>query len=247
MPLDDREEDILKLLSYNESTSIKELSKKLFISEPTVRRDLTSMEQKGKVIRTHGGVILKPPALDENLPLYIREKEHNDEKILIAKKAVSLIKDGNLIMLDSSTSSLSIIPHLKDFKEIIVVTNSAKASVMLGELKIKNYCTGGQLINNSLAFVGSHAEKYLKSFNADICFISVRTLTNEGMLTDNAVEENNIRKVMLSVSGKKVLLLDTQKIGAPCIHNLCTVDDITDIVSEKKFPKTVYTGKANLW
>lgn len=247
MPLDDREADILKMLSYNENTSIKELSKKLFISEPTVRRDLTSLERKGKVIRTHGGVILKPLALDENLPLYIREREHNDEKNLIAKKAVSLIKDGNLIMLDSSTSSLSIIPHLKDFKEIIVVTNSAKASVMLGEMKIKNYCTGGQLINNSLAFVGSHAEKYLKSFNADICFISVRTLTLDGNLTDNAVEENNIRKIMLSVSRKKALLLDTQKIGEPCIHNLCTVDDITDIVSEKKFSKTVYTGKANLW
>ncbi len=247
MPLDDREKDILELLSYNESTSIKELSKKLFISEPTVRRDLTSLEAEGKVIRTHGGVLLKPLGLDENLPLYIREREHNDEKILIAKKAVSLIHDGNLIMLDSSTSSLSIIPFLKDFKEIIVVTNSAKASVMLGELKIKNYCTGGQLINNSLAFVGSHAEKYLKSFNADICFISVRTLTVEGILTDNAVEENNIRKVMLGASKRKVLLLDSRKIGKPCIHNLCSVEDITDIISEKSFSKNVYTAKAKLW
>jgi DeoR/GlpR family transcriptional regulator of sugar metabolism len=92
-------------------------------------------------------------------------------------------------------------------------------------------------------FAFSHKGSPVLSFNADICFFSVRTLTNDGRLTDNALAENSVRRVMMSKSKKSVLMLDSQKIGEACMNTLCTLDDISYVVSETdislKFPKHI--------
>ncbi|MBO7310600.1 MAG: DeoR/GlpR transcriptional regulator, partial [Clostridia bacterium] len=81
--------------------------------------------------------------------------------------------------------------------------------------------------------IGNHAENFIRSFNADICFFSVRTLTSGGSLTDNAIEENAIRKVMMSQSRKRVLMLNSEKVGEPFMSNLCTINEVDFIVSER--------------
>ena len=68
--------------------------------------------------------------------------------------------------------------------------------------------------------------KCLSLISADLCFFSVRTLTAGGELTDNALSENAVRRVMLERSKKRVLMLDSQKIGTPCLGTLCTLNDI---------------------
>ena len=73
----------------------------------------------------------------------------------------------------------------------------------------------------------------MRSFNADICFFSVRTLTRDGRLTDNAIAENAVRKIMLSRSRRRVLLLDSKKLGDPCISTLCDLSEIDTVVSER--------------
>ena len=211
---------------------MSELAKALFVSEPTIRRDLTLLNSSGKIIRTHGGAIYRDePGV--NIPLSYREKEHSDAKQAIAKKCLSLINDGDTVMVDSSSSALALLKLLGAKKSIIVVTNSAKAALILAETNVKTFVAGGQLQRNSCAFTGSFAEEFLRGFNADICFFSVRTLTRDGKLTDNSIDENGVRRVLISQSKKSVLMLDSQKIGEPCPNTLCRLNEVDFVVSER--------------
>lgn len=232
MGFKEREGAILEYLREHKGASISELCSVLFVSEPTMRRDLTKLNMSGKILRTHGGAVLRSE-LGENLPLPMREKENPEAKTVIGKKCLELISDGDIIMVDGSSTALALLQELGDKKSVVVVTNSAKAPLVLANTKVKTFVTGGELASDAYVYVGGYAESFLRNFNADICFFSVRTLTRDGVLTDNAIEENSVRKVMMSQSKKKVLILNSDKVREPCISNLCTVNDVDFIVSER--------------
>ena len=232
MAYKERETAIIEYLTRHKEASVSELCSALFVSEPTVRRDLAELNAAGKIIRTHGGAMLRGE-LGENLPLSMRERENSNAKTVIGKKCIELINDGDTVMVDGSSTALALLSELGDKKSVVVITNSAKAPIILAKTKVKTFVTGGELAADAHVFVGSYAEDFLRSFNADICFFSVRTLTKDGLLTDNAIAENCVRRVMMSRSKKSILMLDSGKIGEPCINSLCSLNEIDFVVSEK--------------
>ena len=240
MSFKEREASILEYLRENKEATVAELCRALFVSEPTMRRDLATLNTAGKIIRTHGGAAYRSEP-GENLPQAYRAKEHSDAKIAIGKKCLTLINDADTVMIDGSSTALALMRFIGAKKSIVVITNSAAAAAILAEANVKTFVSGGELSANSRVFVGSYTEAFLRSFNADVCFFSVRTLTADGSLTDNAIAENSARRVMLSRSRRSVLMLDSQKIGEPCMSTLCTLDDISYVVSEKdiseQFPR----------
>jgi DeoR/GlpR family transcriptional regulator of sugar metabolism len=244
MSLKEREVKILEFLKEKGEASIAELSSAMFVSEPTMRRDLAELSSEGKIIRTHGGAVYKSK-LGENIPLSFREREHSEAKIAIAKKCLELISDGDVVMVDGSSTALALLSLLGSKKSIVVLTNSAKAAMILESANIRLFVTGGEIAENTYSFVGNYAEDFLRSFNADVCFFSVRTLTQNGLLTDNAIAENSIRRVMLSRSKKSVLMLDSKKLGEPCMNTLCALEDVSYVVSEKDISESfkVYKEK----
>lgn len=239
MPFYEREDRIINILLQKEVMSVNELADKLYISKPTLRRDLTKLEEKGIITRTHGGAsLIKKPA-DANIPFSLREQEQNNAKDIIAQKALTFIKDGDTIMLDGTTSAYYIVPYLADFHNIIVITSSAKISFMLGQMGIRNICTGGHMITKSFSYVGSDAEAMVSRYNADVLFFSCRGLSENGLLSDNSIEENLLRKAMMRRAGKKIFLCDSSKIGKVCLHNLCHISEVDEIICETKVPQSI--------
>lgn len=231
MPLKEREYLIIEYLKEHKSASVEELCRALFVSEPTMRRDLSSLNLQGKIIRTYGGASYKSEP-GENLPQEFREREHSDAKALIGKKCLPLINDGDTVMVDGSSSALALLRVISQKKSIAVISSSAKAPLILKDTGVKLFVTGGELAQNTYSYVGSYAEDFIRSFNADVCFFSVRTLTRDGRLTDNAILENSVRRAMMSRSKRCVLLLDSKKIGEPCLSTLCELDAVSSVVSE---------------
>lgn len=227
----ERQERIIKYISRSNSISVKKLSELLFVSEPTIRRDLTKLEKEGKVLRTHGGVILRKIA-DNEVSLAFREEKNNVAKKIIAEKAASLIHNSDVIFMDASSTVSYLIPHLEKFKDIIVITNSPKTSIKLAEKKIKNYCTGGLMLLHSIAYVGSEAEKFISNINADIFFFSSRGITKDGIITDSSIEEAVIKKAMLENSAKSYFLCDSSKIGEKFMYNIASSKDIDGVITE---------------
>lgn len=227
----ERQQEILSIIEEKGSISVNKLSNILYTSAPTIRRDLTVLESQGKILRTHGGAVLRKTAENE-IPLILREDSNNKSKKIIAEKAKKYIKNGDVIFLDASSTVAYLIPHLKKFSDIIVITNSPKTSVKLGEENIKNYCTGGLLLNRSIAYVGSSAEKFISDINADIFFFSSRGYVEDGYITDSSTEEAIIKKAMIKNADKSYYLCDTSKKGKKYMYNICKTLEVEEVINE---------------
>lgn len=235
----EREQEIINILLKRQSIGNNELAKELFISTPTLRRDLDKMERKGLIVRTHGACSLNKKLADEKIPLYFREQEHNSAKIKMGKMAVNYIKNGDIIMMDSSTSAYNMVPFLKGFNDVIVITNGAKTSHTLGTMSIKNISTGGHMITESLAYVGPEAMHAVQRYNADVFFFSCRGVSDDGWLTDTSVEENELRREMMKRAKKKIFLCDSSKFGQGCFNNLCHISEVDEVVCDESLPEHI--------
>ena len=245
MPFYEREEKILRLLVTGEGLSLETLAKELFVSRSTLRRDLIKLEDKGYLIRTHGSYKLVHAAADEKIPFLRRLDERDKAKALIAEKAAGYVSDGMVLMLDGSTTAFALVPQLAAFKNLIVLTSSAKTSLALGGAGIKNICTGGSMINRSFSYVGSDALRTIRSYNADLCFFSCRGLSLDGKLTDIATDEDYVRQHMIRHAKRSYLLCAGEKIGRLYYHNLAHISEITGVISESSLPDFSAAGGGN--
>ncbi len=230
MSIYDREQQYINLLSERDF-SVKELSERLFISEPTVRRDIIALEKKDIVLIRRGNVKLKVNYADKRIPLFIRDLEHQQVKKEIALKALAHIKDGNVIMLDASTTAYHLIPHLSSFKNILLITNGAKTALDAAASGIKTICTGGEMTLESFSYIGPDAEATLKNYNADVAFFSCRGISEDGVVSDNSILENVMRKIMIKNSKESYLLCDKSKFGKKYLNTLCHKDDLSGIIN----------------
>ena len=230
----EREKLILEIMLKEKRVEVKKLSNLLYASEPSVRRDLASLENQGLIRRIHGGAVLNENGSGETkIPFLIRELEESNEKLIIARKAASLVKDGDVIFLDASSSAFNMIPFLSDKRDITVITNGIKAINALCEYKgnnVKVISTGGKVHTTCLAFVGEDAFRTIEQYNADVCFFACRGLSEDGRLTDIAPDEDYVRLKMIEHSKKTYLLCTAEKIGKVYYHNICHLDKISGAI-----------------
>lgn len=232
----EREKYILESLLKKKRVSVKELAKELYASEPSVRRDLASLEKQKLIKRVHGGAILEEHSSSfSKIPFAIRELEDYSAKNIIAEKAAKMVKDGDTVMLDASSSAYAMIPFLALKSNITVITSGVKTLMRLGEYGINAYSTGGRLLPTCLSLVEGDAYNTISKYNADIVFFSCRGLSPEGRITDFSIEENLVRLKMIEHSKKSVLLCAGEKFNKTYIHNLCRLSDIDCVVSEVEF------------
>ena len=229
----DREKQILEILLKEKRATVQQLAASLYISEPSVRRDLASLEKQNLIKRVHGGAVIEETALSKNkIPFLLREYEQSSAKVQIAQKAIELVNDNDVVFLDASTSCYYLIPFLATKRNLTVITNGVKALSKLAEYDITTFSTGGALVNSCLVLVGEEACSTVESFHADVAFFSCRGVSDDGYLTDIAREENIVRKRMIQNAKRSYLLCATEKFGKTYYHNLCHKDAITGIIHE---------------
>ncbi len=238
-----RYEEIAKLLSRDKTMTVEQLAHALYVSPPTVRRDLNEMHKMGLAVRIHGGAM----ASDDNtlgIPVDFRNTIRSKEKQRLAKSAAELIKNGDVLFIDASTTALHIIDHLQKYENIRVITNSIQAAVHLRKHNIKTYCTGGILIEHSLAFGGSYAQEMIPQFNIDICFFSSYGINDKGWVVDYSELETEMRKVVFHHSAKRVFLCDQSKFLRNSVFNLIQLRDLDYIITDAPLPSGMNTGSA---
>jgi len=229
----ERQNEIFNYLQKHKYGSVSELAQKFFIGEATIRRDLKKLEKQKLIERTYGGAVLIE-GLSGEIPIDVREKERNSAKDFIAREAAKYISDNDVIIIDSSTTSASIIHYIEDRKNLVVITNGAKVAIELSKQpEVTVYCTGGRQRSNSLSFVGAQAEKSIKSYTSQKLFFSCRALHTEYGVQDSSVEEAELRKVMMERSTESFLLCDSSKLDGKAFYNICDLSSIDYLITEK--------------
>ena len=226
-----RQQEILEYMQKNETISVRKIVKTFYVSEATARRDLDALEKAGLIRRVFGGATLIVGA-DKQVPLFVREREDEQEKLRLCKRASTLIRDGDVLFLDGSSTVQFLLPFLQKFKDLIVITNGLKIAQILGEMHVKVYSTGGLLKENSAVLVGEDAEQFVDRFNADWCFLSCKGLSESGKLTDTSYDETQLRKRFLANAKKKVFLITKNKIGKQYIHTLCQDTQVDYVITD---------------
>ncbi len=244
----EREQEILLVLKDYHYATVDFLAQRLHISASSIRRDLKQMENRGLVKRSYGGVELLTSA-SRIIPFSMRSHENLPEKKRIAKRAASLVKDGDSLFLDGSSSSFYMIDFIAPIKNITVATNSVDSIRMLAEYDLRAYCTGGTVSGeNRSVLSGSFAEDMVRGLHMDFVFLSAQAISPEGEIYDCYESEIPIRRRMLENAGKRVFLADSSKFNSHSmfyLDNLRNMDYvISDVELDKaftdRFPETTF-------
>lgn len=240
---EERYDKILSILDEEQYISASQLSKKLYVSLPTIRRDLADLSRRNQIIRSHGGA-KKVQDLHTVTPLDFRKTLNSAEKRALCKAAAGLVNDNDIIFIDASTTTLQMADFLSEKKEITVITNGIPLAALLVQKGIKTYCTGGEIFANSMAHFGSFAEDFIRHFNLDLIFFSCHGVSEKGMLTDPSLPETQIRKVAIQQAKKSVFLCDETKFSLSTPYNLFSIRSIDCIITntqeiKKYFPQNI--------
>lgn len=233
-----REREIIAKLKRNEGyVSTSELSRELFASESSIRRDLRALEKRGTVKRVYGGCEL---VMNHSGAIAFKSRAGSnvEAKKLIAKKAVSLIKDGDIIFLDQSSSAYYLADEIKHNASLTIVTNNIEILSLLSSSKMKVISSGGTLCEgNRTCLVGSGAESVFDGIYSDIMFFSARSLSDDGTISDTVDEEVAIRHVMMKNTRKRIFLCDSSKFGCRSAYKQCKLSDVDVLVTDGTLPK----------
>lgn len=205
-----RRHTIMQLLQEQGEVSVEQLVQLFDISEVTIRKDLSALETNGFLLRKYGGAILMPKEIiDEN-----ENDELTKRKFVIAKVAAERIRDHNRIIVDSGSTTATLIKQLNLKQGLVVMTNSLSVATELRALENEPtlLMTGGTWDTRSESFQGKVAEQVLRSYDFDQLFIGADGIDlARGSTTFN--ELVGLSQVMAEVSREVVVMVESQKIG----------------------------------
>ena len=229
----EREREIICFLKEHDGfATVKELCEKLYASESSVRRDLSALEGRRVIRRTHGGAEL---VTNVSGAIAFNQRAHHNvtAKKAIAKKAAALIKDGDIIFLDQSSSAFYLAAEILGNNSLTVVTNNIEIISLLSGSAIKTVSSGGMLsTDNRSCLVGLDAHYIFENIHADLVFFSAKSLSPDGTVSDCVREEVLVRNAMLKNASKKVFLCDSEKFGTQSAYKQCTLSEIDYLISE---------------
>jgi DeoR/GlpR family transcriptional regulator of sugar metabolism len=239
-----RREQIFGECQRKRTCTVKELSKLLGVSEITINRDLTHMENSGSLRRVHGGAtIVESTRAEESKAehrVQIRMGMHVEEKMAIAKRAAQLIHDETSIFIDHSSSSIYLAREImnRSFKNLVIVTNSVKILTELeGCPSLNLISTGGNLQHQWSALGGSMAVDFLARLNFDQIFISCGGISVErGLMTSFPFIAGLLQRTS-SVTREINVLADSSKFSKVGTFSIIPVASITRIITDGKLDR----------
>ncbi|MGF1726471.1 DeoR/GlpR family DNA-binding transcription regulator [Photobacterium nomapromontoriensis] len=204
-----RRHAILAMVNEQNEVSVDSLAKYFSTSEVTVRKDLAALEKNGLLLRRYGGAIAIPTEMSSEVEEYVSVC-----KLSIAKAAAERIRDHNRIIIDSGSTTASLLGLLGEKHGLVVMTNSLNVANALNELENEPtlLMTGGTWDPHSEAFQGQVAESVLRSYDFDQLFIGADGIdTDRGTTTFN--ELVGLSRVMAEVAREVVVMVESAKVG----------------------------------
>lgn len=225
---------ILEKLQDEKRVVVSELSELFKVSEETIRRDLDKLDKEGLASKSYGGAVLVENN-NTDMPFNVRKKKNMQGKRIMAEIISTLIADGDHIIVDPSTTAVSIVKAIRDKKRLTIVTNSIEVLVELADATGWDVIsTGGTLRENYLALVGPRALEGINSFNADKVILSCKGIDMEKGITDANEMFSQVKKAMLHSAKQKILAADSTKFEKVAFSQICEVTDIDMVVTDKR-------------
>lgn len=228
----ERREIIRRLLQQDGAVRVSELVSALGVSEETVRRDLEALERAGVAQRTYGGAVSTQPASPE-LPFARRQAERQEQKQKIARAALQLVRPGDNIGMDASTTVLQMALAWPEGLQATVLTNSMPTAMELAKHPaVTVVCPGGIVRQAAWSFVGPLAEQTIAAYHLNKVFMSCRGLSVERGPTESNELEVQVKRRLAQVADEVIILADSSKLDASGFVSIVPISAVHTVITD---------------
>ena len=234
----ERREQIIQRLRQQGSVQVNDLSVLFGVSTVTIRNDLAFLEKQGIAVRAYGGALI----CDSNTPGIEPSVEDKSSlntavKRSIAQAAVSLIKPGHRVILDSGTTTYEIARMMRQHTDIIAMTNGMNvANALLEAEGVELLMTGGHLRRQSQSFYGDQAEQSLQNYHFDMLFLGVDAIDLERGVSTHNEDEARLNRRMCEVAERIIVVTDSTKFNRSSLHKIIDMQRIHTIIVDEGIP-----------
>jgi DeoR family transcriptional regulator, fructose operon transcriptional repressor len=235
-----RRERIQEYLAIHKIVRLDDLYRMLDASEATVRRDLEWLEREGYLERTHGGAILSQRMTLE--PEYVQRANKNpEEKRLIGELAASLIVDGDVVFINSGTTTTQVMHHIRKGAGITVISNNVYAALEVGGSGFTHHLVGGEFQPQSNSVAGRFATESLRQVYANKAILGVDGISLlHGCTVPSNTEAEIIRQMIERTQQEVIIVADHSKCGVVSNYQVCAIDEVDKLVTDDAFdPSTL--------
>jgi DeoR/GlpR family transcriptional regulator of sugar metabolism len=234
-----RRDKILESLQQKRTLSVAELSVLCQVSEVTIRQDLRRLAQQGLLNRTRGGAILSTRA-DHELSFAARQQLNADQKRRIGEVAAGLIRSGDSVILDASTTALQVLKALKrrtGVRDVTVITNGIYTALeLLDRPDITAILTGGMLRSTASSLTGLTGQQMLSHINGLKGFLGAKGITVENGLTDASIHEVQTKMAMVERCQEVTAVLDASKFGVVSLATFAPLALLRRVITDRDAP-----------
>lgn len=229
---------ILRMLEQKEEVQVTELSRETGISEVTIRKDLTILQNRHLLLRTRGGAMRKPVENPNEDTTISKKRMFNvKEKERIGEEATKLIKEGDFIMLDSGTTTLEVARHLHHFNHLRIVTNAMNiATELMAYKRFDVVMLGGNVRINSHSTVGPLALSVLRNFSRYKLFLGVDSFSIENGVSTPNLEEALLNQMMIQQADQVIAVFDSSKFNKRSFVHVANINEIDCIITDRAIP-----------
>ncbi len=236
--------EVKNLIKKEKVVTVEKLSEVFNISPITARRDLEKLDSEGFLTKVHGGAIYRE-AIEPEPVFFEQVKLQKEEKSEIAAEASKRINDGDIVVLESGSTCLAMVKHLKDKKNIKVSTAGIPLANELWNLSmikkdIEVSVCGGLNRPDSSIYVGPHAISFFNNINADIAFVSPVGISIEKGISTATDFDAELMRSIVGCSKKAILLCDSTKFGKYSYINVLPLSGFSEIITDKALGKDYY-------
>lgn len=234
MQAEERQRRIGNYLQKVEFASLDELSELVDASTSTVRRDLTLLEGKGTVRRTHGGARLVNPRTDE-FNFTTRDTLQMDEKESIGRAVFELIEPNLTVIIDAGSTCFHAAKHIESKLPHIVTNSLPVANLFASANKLEVLISGGVIYPRLGVLVGPLAVESFSKIHADVAIMSAGGITLEGVTNSHGLLID-IQRAMIRAAQRVIFCFDHTKFGRRSVSQLCGLEAIDTIVTDPQTP-----------
>jgi DeoR family transcriptional regulator of aga operon len=235
---EERRRAILELVNRDGRVLVADLARQFRTSQVTIRKDLELLHGQRQLHRTHGGALPARDGAVDDPTLREKEQLHRREKVLIAAAAARMVQKGQVVILDSGTTTTAIARALRSFQELTIVTNAVNIAAELAGTSIEVILTGGTLRKNSFSLVGPMAEDTLRHLSADLFFLAVDGFdVHYGLTTPNLLEAK-VNRVMVEVAKRTVAVCDASKFGRRSLSLIVPTAAMHEVITDRSIARS---------
>lgn len=229
---EERRDMILAKLKSAGRIFAKDLAEEFQVSIDTIRRDLTFMEERGLLKRTHGGAIsfskVRRLPMDEK----IRYSEGTEHQNAVAKLAAKYIEQGDTVFIGGASIHYILLKYIPSDRNYTVITNSITIAEKLKKVKnIETYIVCGKITDEE-GIVDALAAEFIKNIRIDVAFLTGGGLSAKYGLSSSTPEGAIFQRTVAKVSSKKICLVNFDKVGAEFFSKTIDAKDLDTVITD---------------